>query len=326
MNCRRAASAAFQENIGRQGALCFPHGLEIMALADYHSLGNRKVSYIDIAYKIASYDIELYTAFQYHLRYYKLIHWDINIRILASKSLACLTQLYRSKTIHLLDELINDSVTINRSVEIRHGCLLGVAELLYALYITYATATPKPTINTLVHTNTNNNNNDITYNTNDNINSNGTTNTTHISNNTNCIICPSDELIDRAISIIPTLQTQRLYRGKNTAYLRIVSCYVIQTLDCCKLLPQNSPQSSKTQILLLDFLNENLRQPYNKIQISAKFALRQLLFIYYGININSIPSKVLVNKTYETYIHGIVYEENVAVTRGYAQALSKWYI
>lgn len=36
VTCRRAAAAAFQENVGRQGN--FPHGIEIITEADYFSL------------------------------------------------------------------------------------------------------------------------------------------------------------------------------------------------------------------------------------------------------------------------------------------------
>jgi hypothetical protein len=39
INCRRAASAAFQEHVGRQGT--FPHGIDILTRADYFTVGHR---------------------------------------------------------------------------------------------------------------------------------------------------------------------------------------------------------------------------------------------------------------------------------------------
>lgn len=48
INCRRAASAAFQENVGRQGS--FPHGIEILTTADYFAVGVRSNSYLNIRY------------------------------------------------------------------------------------------------------------------------------------------------------------------------------------------------------------------------------------------------------------------------------------
>ena len=54
VNCRRACSAAFQENVGRQGAESFKHGIAIMTVADYATLGNRNTAYLRVARFIAS--------------------------------------------------------------------------------------------------------------------------------------------------------------------------------------------------------------------------------------------------------------------------------
>lgn len=51
INVRRASSAAFQENVGRQGI--FPHGIDIIQKADYFSLGNRNNAFLSISHDIA---------------------------------------------------------------------------------------------------------------------------------------------------------------------------------------------------------------------------------------------------------------------------------
>ena len=55
VNCRRAASAAFQELVGRLESL--DKGLEIVTIADYFSLGPRSKAYLDVATKIATMDM-----------------------------------------------------------------------------------------------------------------------------------------------------------------------------------------------------------------------------------------------------------------------------
>lgn len=72
VNCRRAAAAAFQENVGRQGN--YPHGIDIVNTADYFALSSRTNSYLHVAVCIAQYDGYLYT-FVDQLLNNKICHW-----------------------------------------------------------------------------------------------------------------------------------------------------------------------------------------------------------------------------------------------------------
>lgn len=53
INCRRAASAAFQESVGRLRT--FPYGIDILTVADFFSVGLRTHSYLEISDYIAQY-------------------------------------------------------------------------------------------------------------------------------------------------------------------------------------------------------------------------------------------------------------------------------
>ena len=48
VNVRRAASAAFQENVGRQGT--FPHGIDIVTTCDYFAVSLRSNTYPELRY------------------------------------------------------------------------------------------------------------------------------------------------------------------------------------------------------------------------------------------------------------------------------------
>lgn len=54
INCRRAASAAFQESVGRLGN--FPHGIDILTVADFFTVGVRTNSFLEISEFISQYD------------------------------------------------------------------------------------------------------------------------------------------------------------------------------------------------------------------------------------------------------------------------------
>jgi hypothetical protein len=129
LNCRRAAAAAFQENVGRQGN--FPHGIDILTRADYFTLCNRNSAYLDISHFIAQYP-EYCTSLIDHLLQTKVTHWDKQIRELASKAMSKLCDRdpqYITNTI--LHQLIPN--TIASDLNTRHGSLLAVAEIVLAI-------------------------------------------------------------------------------------------------------------------------------------------------------------------------------------------------
>ncbi|KAF9617789.1 hypothetical protein IFM89_038761 [Coptis chinensis] len=72
VNCRLAAAAAFQENVGRQGS--FPNGIDIVNSADYFSLSSRMNSYLHVAVCIAQYKQYVHP-FAEELLHSKICHW-----------------------------------------------------------------------------------------------------------------------------------------------------------------------------------------------------------------------------------------------------------
>ncbi|XP_033109918.1 tubulin-specific chaperone D-like isoform X2 [Anneissia japonica] len=130
VNCRYAASAAFQENVGRQGT--FPHGIDILSIADYYAVGNRTNTYLSISYTIAQFE-EYTIPLIEHLYKVKSNHWDSNIRELTGQALHKLTPLapeYMAKTVipYLLP--LTTSIDLNT----RHGAVYALAEVLHAVY------------------------------------------------------------------------------------------------------------------------------------------------------------------------------------------------
>ncbi|CAL9693227.1 unnamed protein product [Knipowitschia caucasica] len=130
VNCRRAASAAFQENVGRQGT--FPHGIDILTAADYFAVGNLTKCYLNISVYVASFP-EYTKALIDHLMEVKINHWDSVIRDLSTKALHNITPQapdYMGSTV--LPQLLPKAVGLD--LHSRHGAILACAEITHALY------------------------------------------------------------------------------------------------------------------------------------------------------------------------------------------------
>ena len=129
VNCRRAASAAFQENVGRQGT--FPHGIDILTVADYFSVGSRTNSFLEISVFIAGYK-EYSRSLIEHLVDKKIGHWDASVRELTAKALHNLTPCdphYVQETV--LPKLLESA--LSRDLHLCHGSTLAVGEIVAAL-------------------------------------------------------------------------------------------------------------------------------------------------------------------------------------------------
>ncbi|KAL9142098.1 hypothetical protein ABFS82_14G146900 [Erythranthe guttata] len=130
VNCRRAAAAAFQENVGRQGN--FPHGIDIVNTADYFALSSRANSYLHVAVGIAQYDGYLHQFVDVLLNS-KICHWDKGLRELAATAMSFLVKFepeYFANVV--LEKLV--PCTLSSDLCMRHGATLASAEVVLALH------------------------------------------------------------------------------------------------------------------------------------------------------------------------------------------------
>lgn len=128
---RRAASAAFQENVGRQGT--FPNGIDIVQTVNHFSVQLINRSYLEISAHVAKYDAYKLPLID-HLINHKIKHWDANIRELSAHALHNITLVVESSIIleHAMPKLFN-FIKSTKSYKDRHGSILALASIIHAL-------------------------------------------------------------------------------------------------------------------------------------------------------------------------------------------------
>lgn len=135
LHCRRAASAAFQESVGRQGRTNFPHGIELLTRADYFSVANVRHAFLDVSVFIASFPQYRYALLE-HLVTRKLVHWDAAIRHLSAQALGKICALDPAHTTReVLPHLLAMAVNTESEVIARHGATLAVAHVVRSLVL-----------------------------------------------------------------------------------------------------------------------------------------------------------------------------------------------
>ena len=131
VNCRRAAAAAFQECVGRLGD--FPHGIDILTVADFFTVSLRTAAYVDVAPLVAAFE-GYHGVFAEHLVGSKLMHWDKAVRELAAEGLARLVSVdapfHRAVTVRRLAETCVESTSLDRT----HGATVALACILIAVF------------------------------------------------------------------------------------------------------------------------------------------------------------------------------------------------
>ena len=140
VNCRRAAAAAFQENVGRQGAL--PDGIEIVTMIDYQSVGSRKQSFTELSAFLAKSEAYQQPLLR-HLIERKINHWDSEIRELAAQALHSILTV---APLHLADEIVTPdlfTMCIDRDVNNRHGALMSLGSVIRAFHERKETLSPE---------------------------------------------------------------------------------------------------------------------------------------------------------------------------------------
>lgn len=102
-----------------------------MTEADYFTLGLRNNAYLNVGLYIANYEFYFKSIIE-HLSFVKLRHWELDIRRLSAATLALMTSLNPSFMVNdILKGLLLYS--FNDNVNIRHGALYGISEIICGL-------------------------------------------------------------------------------------------------------------------------------------------------------------------------------------------------
>ncbi|KAL6732232.1 hypothetical protein Aduo_003014 [Ancylostoma duodenale] len=128
VNLRRAASAAFQENVGRQAN--FPDGVALLTIADYFAVGNRWRCYTKVCVEVVRFP-KYADAIIDHLLENKVTHWDEVVREQAAIALSLLAPFHPQYLKQRLSTLLSGCNTPNPVH--RHGYLLALSHALQGL-------------------------------------------------------------------------------------------------------------------------------------------------------------------------------------------------
>ncbi|KAJ1675757.1 hypothetical protein EV182_000645 [Spiromyces aspiralis] len=148
VHVRRAASAAFQEHVGRHGA--FPHGIPVLSYTDFYSVGQKPRAYLEVSVEIASKFDEYRRPLLAHAVGRTLFHWHQETRELAAEAVGRLAVTDKQFAVERVIPGLIPKCSSFLVIE-RHGALLGLGYVLLALgYGTVSELAPPSIIEKIV--------------------------------------------------------------------------------------------------------------------------------------------------------------------------------
>ncbi|KAI6178502.1 Tubulin-specific chaperone D [Aphelenchoides besseyi] len=132
VNVRRAASASFQENVGRHGG--FVNGIEVLVLIDFTAVGKIRHCYEVVCVEVAQFEAYRRPMLD-HLRTVTCVHWDEKLRLLASTAIEKLVVFDEDYSLHtLLPYFCNELQKSNNFADMQ-GYLLAISAVVRGLHL-----------------------------------------------------------------------------------------------------------------------------------------------------------------------------------------------
>ncbi|CEL62489.1 Tubulin-specific chaperone D OS=Bos taurus GN=TBCD PE=1 SV=1 [Rhizoctonia solani AG-1 IB] len=125
VHVRRAASAAYQEAVGRTGVI--PHGIDVLRATDFYAVSIRRNAFLVAAPQVAVF-AEYQQPIIEHILKTTLRHWDPKMRILGSQALRVVCDVDLGA---LGPRVVLELSSRLRSIDTNevHGALLSIAEI-----------------------------------------------------------------------------------------------------------------------------------------------------------------------------------------------------
>ncbi|SPO20011.1 related to Tubulin-folding cofactor D [Ustilago trichophora] len=125
VSIRRAASAAFQESVGRLSL--FPHGIDVIRMTDFYAVSVRRSAFLECAVNVSRF-AEYQGYLVDHLLDVVTIHWDPAMRRLGAQSIALIAMNDPAVLMTAITSRLSARIGTSDTA-VLHGTLLSLAEV-----------------------------------------------------------------------------------------------------------------------------------------------------------------------------------------------------